>query len=316
MRRGDFERAWEMTDRDLAALCPSGRGKHEGPRHEQRIWRGEDLYGKRVLVRCYHGLGDTIQFIRFARPLREIAREVIVWCQPELVTLVSRVDGVDRILPLHDGAADVDFDVDIEIMEIPHAIRAKREQVRLRGPYLTLSRPVRRIHKRADDLAIGLLWSVGDWDKRRALPSAELRRLDIPGVRLFSLQRGAAAKAANEIGAIDISTPDLETLARRLLALDLVICPDTMIAHLSAALGCETWILLHCDCDWRWPSSGSTSFWYPSARLFHQATAGDWRTVIDEVRCAIISRLQERRRGLPCGINVGRTPLPPPERPA
>ncbi|WP_407179045.1 hypothetical protein [Bradyrhizobium sp. STM 3562] len=316
MRRGDFERAWEMTDRDLAALRRSGRGKHEGPRHEQRIWRGENLCGKRVLVRCYHGLGDTIQFIRFARPLREIAREVIVWCQPELVALVSRVDGVDRTLPLHDGAPDVDFDVDIEIMEIPHAIRAKPEQVRLRRPYLRPSRPVRRIHKRADDLAVGLVWNVGDWDKRRALPSAEVRRLDVPGIRLFSLQRGAAAKAAIEIGALDISTPDLETLARRLLALDLVICPDTMVAHLSAALGCETWILLHCDCDWRWPSSGSSTFWYPSARLFRQATAGDWRPVIDEVRCAMISRLQERGRGLSRGINVGRTPLPPPERPA
>src|SRR5690348_13438194 len=93
MRAGDFERAWSITDHDLARLIRSGRGKHVGPRHEQRIWRGEELGGMKVLVRCYHGLGDTIQFIRFARPLREIAQEVVVWCQPELVTLVSRVDG-------------------------------------------------------------------------------------------------------------------------------------------------------------------------------------------------------------------------------
>jgi hypothetical protein len=293
MRAGDFERAWAITDSDLA-LADFVRDKHEGPRHQQRIWRGEALHGKRVLVRCYHGLGDTVQFIRFAKPLREIAREVVVWCQPELVTLVSRVEGVDFALPLHEGTPAVGYDVDVEVMEIPHAIRARRDQVQIRKPYLTLSggrQPQRR--RRAAEMAVGLVWDVGDWDKRRAIAPAELRRLNIPGVRLFSLQRGAAAKAVTEVGAVDLSTPDLDVLAHRLGELDLVICPDTMMAHLSAALGGETWVLLHADCDWRWPRTGGTTFWYPSARLFHQRVAGDWRGVIDDVSRALLSRLAE-----------------------
>src|SRR3954462_8938717 len=76
MRAGEFERAWAINDRDLAMIAYPP--KHTGPRHLQRIWRGEELRGKDVLVRCYHGLGDTIQFLRFMRPLRDVARRVTV----------------------------------------------------------------------------------------------------------------------------------------------------------------------------------------------------------------------------------------------
>src|SRR3954470_20791503 len=136
MRAGEFERAWAISDRDLATFAYPP--KHTGPRHVQRIWRGEDLRGKDVLVRCYHGLGDTIQFLRFMRPLRDVARRVTVWCQGELLPLVERAAGVDRAFALHDGAPDIDFEVDIEIMEVPHAIRAAREHVVMRAPYVSL----------------------------------------------------------------------------------------------------------------------------------------------------------------------------------
>src|SRR5581483_3220048 len=88
------------------------------------------------LVRCYHGLGDTIQFARFLLPLRRIAGEVVVWCQPELLPLIAIVEGVDGVLPLHDGTPETEFDVDIEIMEIPHAIRASRAEIGMCRPYL------------------------------------------------------------------------------------------------------------------------------------------------------------------------------------
>ena len=135
MRAGNFARAWAVTDRHLAtlALVP----KHTGPRHLQRIWRGEELADKRVLVRCYHGLGDTIQFLRFMPALSRIARSVTVWCQSELLPLVERTEGVSLAIPLHDGTPCIEFDADIEIMEVPHAIRAGRGMVEMRAPYLT-----------------------------------------------------------------------------------------------------------------------------------------------------------------------------------
>jgi hypothetical protein len=293
MRAGDFERAWAINDRDLAMLAYPP--KHTGPRHLQRIWRGEELRGKDVLVRCYHGLGDTIQFLRFMRPLRDVARRVTVWCQGELLPLVERAAGVDRAFALHDGAPEVDFEVDIEIMEVPHAIRARREQVEMRAPYLSLPTKVepalpqdRGLELRG--LAVGLVWEVGNWDKRRTVPPSLLGHLAVPGVTLCSLQRGARTCELAEIGARDVSTPDVTVLGHLLQRLDLVICVDTMVAHLAGALGCEAWVLLHADCDWRWPASEAHSLWYPSLRLFHQRTPGNWDSVLEEVREALIAR--------------------------
>lgn len=290
MRIGDFERAWAITDRELLEFCRSGSPKYDGPRHLQRIWRGEDLRDKRVLVRCYHGLGDTIQFARFLSPMRRMAREVVVWCQPELLSLIGGIAGVDQVIPLHDGVPDAAFDVDIEIMEIPHAIRARREEAEMCQSYLGAAGRHHVTRSQCRPMSVGLVWAVGDWAKGREVPALLLKRLKLPDLRLCSLQRGPAAAAATEIGAIDISTSDIEVLAGRLRELDLLVCVDTMVAHLSAALGCETWIMLHSDCDWRWPASGERTFWYPSARLFHQRFPGDWSGVVESIRSALCVR--------------------------
>src|SRR5437868_7419888 len=98
MRRGDFARAWQISDFHLRARIARGDPLHTGPRHLQNIWDGTPLGKKRVLVRCYHGLGDTVQFIRFAARLRVHAEEVIVWAQPPLVPLIRTASGVDRVL--------------------------------------------------------------------------------------------------------------------------------------------------------------------------------------------------------------------------
>jgi hypothetical protein len=291
MRASDFERAWTINDRDLMRLRLPGVDKHSGPRHLQRIWRGEELRGQSVLVRCYHGLGDTIQFIRFMPALRAIAREVTVWCQPALLPLIAHADGVDRAVPLHDGVPDVEFDVDIEIMEVPHAIRVDRNQVAFRRPYLSLPPSTARFQRSGSGrAAVGLVWEVGAWDKRREIPAAELRRLSVSEIDLYSLQLGPGAAMARTIGAQDISTTDICLLGQRMAQLDLVICVDTMIAHLAGALGLELWILLHADCDWRWPASGDRSIWYSTARLFRQRRPGDWRPVIEEVLKAFSQR--------------------------
>jgi hypothetical protein len=127
MRRGDFASAWELSDRILRARA--GVPCWHLPRHEQWIWNGDPLGGKRVLVRCYHGLGDTAQFIRYLPALRRITREVYLWVQAELIPLVERVPGVDRILPLHDGTPEIDYDVDVEIMELAHVFRTTLDTI-------------------------------------------------------------------------------------------------------------------------------------------------------------------------------------------
>ena len=283
IRAGDFERAWHISDWSLRAHCESGASKHEGQRHQQRIWRGESLEGKRVLVRCYHGLGDTIQFIRFAKPLREIASEVIVWCQPELIPVLRNVEGVDSVLPLHNGTPGVTYDVDIEIMELAHALRADSGLISGAVPYLFRSHRPEHPASRAS-LSVGLIWEAGDWDRRRCVPPHLLGLLaSETRASLFSLQQGPARRMARSIPAQDIATSDIDSLAGLIQKLDLIITVDTMVAHLAGALGAPVWTMLHADCDWRWPAHGRNTLWYPTMKLFHQHSAGDWAGVIEEI---------------------------------
>ena len=287
MRSADFLRAWEIGDRSLRQYCESGVIKHTGERHFQRIWRGETLADKRVLVRCYHGLGDTIQFVRFAKCLRESAREVLLWVQPELLELLRGVEGIDHLHPLHDGTPDFPFDVDIEIMELAHALRVTPELVSCRIPYLPIARISRQPSARstqAPPTSIGLVWEAGNWDRRRCVPPHALSRLlTIPGVRLFSLQQGPGRTMAATIPAEDIAAPDLRSLAETIMGLDLILTIDTMVAHLAGALGVPVWTMLHADCDWRWPKTGQQSIWYPTMKLFHQPKPGDWESVVEQV---------------------------------
>ena len=306
MRLGDFARAWQISDAVLAERVRSGVDCRQWPRHLQFVWTGAPLTGKRVLVRCYHGLGDTIQFIRFAGPLRTIAREVAVWVQPALLPLVASAPGVDRVLPLHDGTPDLDYDVDIEVMELPHALRAGPEMVRGAVPYLMpegLARiPPALAH---EPLArVGIVWQSGSWNSQRSIPAEIIAPLAlVPGIRLFSLQRGPAQHEAASIPAIDIGTDDIDGAAGLLKHLDLLITVDSMMAHLAGALGVPVWTLLHAESDWRW-MSGAESLWYPTMRLFRQTSDGDWESVVDLVCASLAARFPAP---MPAGVAASAT---------
>jgi hypothetical protein len=251
------------------------------PRHLQTIWDGRPLAAKHVLVRCYHGLGDTIQFIRFIKPLRRIAREVSVWVQPALLPLVGRVEGVDRVLPLHDGAPDLACDADVEIMELAHALRVMPGTLAADVPYI-------RVRKRAlppsEKLRVGLIWSAGDWDPRRSMHFAALAPLlQLPHLEPIVLQRGPARLQAEEYQVSDLGTDDIEDFAATLRALDLLVCVDTFGAHLAGAMNAPVWLMLQQDCDWRWMSEGATSPWYPRMRIFRQRAYGDWKAVMTDI---------------------------------
>jgi hypothetical protein len=285
MRAGDFSRAWAVNARDLAQLIARRAPKHEGPRHLQQIWRGEPLQGARVLVRCYHGLGDTLQFIRFVRPLRTIAREVTVWAQPELLELISRCEGVDRAIPLHDGTPEVGFDADIEIMELPFVLRINEHDAAADVPYI---KPAQEVSRAAPFdrkfLHVGLVWTAGDWDTRRSIPLAALAPLaDLPHVKLYRLQAHMSGEAPAPFALCDLTSPAIAGVAANIRKLDLVITVDTMMAHLAGAMGVPVWTMLAKPCDWRWMDARPSSIWYPSMRLFRQVAASDWSSVVDAV---------------------------------
>jgi Glycosyltransferase family 9 (heptosyltransferase) len=282
MRRGEFGRAWRISDsllrHHLAAPCAAD----DVPRHQQVIWSGASLRDKRVLVRCYHGLGDTIQFIRYIPLLKTIAAQVTVWAQPALIPLLSTACGIDRMIPLHDGTPDCEYDADVEVMELPYVFRTTVETIPAGVPYFHVD------PSKLDDrkMKVGLVWRGGDWDPGRNVPFDLIRRLaELQEVSFYMLQQDASALECHErFKTILPPGADALTTARLMRALDLVVSVDSMPAHLAGALGVPTWTLLQKKADWRWMNDRSDSPWYPTMRLFRQRQAADWQPLIARVQ--------------------------------
>lgn len=297
MLLGDFATAWRISDTVLAARRERGLRCAGQPYHLRWLWDGQTLEGRRVLVRCYHGLGDVLQFIRFAKPLRRLASHVAVQAVPPLLPLLRCVRGVDEVVPLAlDGEPCADLE--IELMEIPHALRVSLATIPRRVPYLMIDRD--RVHARRAELGrpgrakIGLVWAAGGWKPERSVPLSLMRRLsDRADLDFVNLQRGPA------LAELDMLRPrpgwiewgerceDLFETAITVAALDLVISVDTVIAHLGGALAVPVWTLLHSDADWRWLVGRLDSPWYPTTRLFRQKHAGDWHGVVADVAAAL-----------------------------
>jgi hypothetical protein len=285
MRRGDFAAAWNISDTLL--LNRRDEDQWQLQRWQQSIWNGSAIEGKRVLVRCYHGLGDTIQFIRYAALLKKVAAEVIVWVQPSLIPLLRGVSGIDRMLPLHDGMPEVEYDVDVELGELPYIFRTTMESIPREVPYIFVEPAMLASNGR---LQVGLIWESGDWDSRRSIPFSQVQRLasQAPEIDWHILQREPVhAGWDGKLGVISGGDNPLDD-ARIMRALDLVVSVDTMTAHLAGALGQRTWTLLPFDSDWRWMRDRSDSPWYPTMRLFRQPEPECWDAVIDEVGSALI----------------------------
>jgi hypothetical protein len=290
MRIGNFAGAWSASD---AAMRQRHRSTAAVPRHLQAVWDGSPLDGQRVLVRCYHGLGDTIQFARYFPALRARARELIVWAQPTLLPLLGTMPGIDRLLPLHDGAPDADYDVDVEIMELPYVFRSTIETIPAVVPYL---HPGTADISRSQGPAVGLVWRAGDWAPYRSIPFARLAPLLHLPVTWYVLQAGTGRNECPETFGIPATASDPLSTARLMTALDLVITVDSMPAHLSGALGTTTWTLLPWNADWRWMLTRTDSPWYPTMRLFRQECDGDWSQVIDQVASCLDEWARHRRR--------------------
>lgn len=266
MRHGDFAAAWAVNDAVLAARDPATRDDTALPYHLRWVWDGRPLHGRHVLVRCYHGLGDVLQFARYLPALVAIAASVSMEAPPPLVRLLAQFRGVrlhafDPARPLPPGEADV------EAMELSHALRLAPRH----APYLE-----------AEPLqvgGVGFCWASGGWDEARDMP-AEALRLVVEQVGLLSpvisLQRGPAAARPPTFAVTDPLDGDMDVLrvARLVAGLEAVVTVDTMMAHLAAALGVPTYILLKHVPDWRWGETACP--WYGAVRTFRQPAPGDW----------------------------------------
>lgn len=251
-------------------------------------WDGGPVEGRTVLLRAEQGLGDTLQFVRYAAELRERGARVLLGVPTALARLLGSVPGVDAVLP--DGSKLPPVDLQCMMLSLPHRFRTRVTSVPARVPYLAAEAArVDAWRQRLSHLPgrrIGLVWAGNPKHKNDRNRSIDPSLLDplarVVGVSWVSLQvgpRGAEAHGTAIGKALFDPTAELTDFAETaalLEALDGLVTVDTSVAHLAGALGRPVSLLLPADPDWRWMLGRSDSPWYPTMRLHRQHRARDW----------------------------------------
>lgn len=253
-------------------------------------WDGSAPQGRTILLRAEQGLGDTIQFVRFAPILQRAGAKVVVECPPQLVPLLATMREVDAVVPR--GARLPQCDVQIPLASLPGRMGVLDvSAIPAEIPYLTAAPELVETWRgwlaHYKGFKIGVAWrgSPGHpQDCHRSIPAECFAALAaVRGVRLVSLQAGERARGIPDV-VEPASDPEnmplpFDQSAALIAALDLVVTCDTVIAHLAGALGVPVWIALPVVPDWRWLLGRDDSPWYPTARLFRQSRLDEWEPV-------------------------------------
>jgi hypothetical protein len=303
LRLGDWEHGWV----DYEARW-NFREVHRAPRlFNKPRWQGESLEGRRILLHAEQGLGDTIQFGRYATLVAARGGQVVLEVQEPVQRLMGSLGvvraGLAEVARL--GQPHPEFDLECPLMSLPAIFGTTQETVPWSGAYLGADPAEVRsklaqypgVRLGAGGLRVGFAWAGNPRYKADRMRSVKLKTLlpllSLPGTTWISLQKGPAAEQLQELpgslfvwdaGATD---RDLAETAAVVAGLDLVVTTDTSIAHLAGAMGKPVWILLPHLSDWRWMQGVEETPWYPTAWLVRQQSPGDWPGVLDRVAEAL-----------------------------
>jgi hypothetical protein len=297
--RSDFARGWpEYEWRWRLRTFP-------GKSFPQARWDGGLLDGKTILLHAEQGLGDTLQFVRYAPLVKRRGGTVVLQVQPPLLQLLHGAPGIDVLLP--EKAPLPPFDVQAPLLSLPLLMGTDLGSIPADVPYLRADAALVE-HWRAElaglgGFKIGIAWKGSGknrTDHQRSFPLAMFETLArVEGVRLVCLQKGAGGEQVRELagrfavaelpGLDEANGPFMDTTAV-LSCLDLVMCCDTALGHLAGALGVPCWLALMAVPDWRWLLERDDSPWYPRHRLFRQEKPGDWDVVFRRIAAALAAR--------------------------
>ena len=292
LRRGALEPGWREYEWRWKIHPHSGdRIVSDAPE-----WQGEDLNGKTIVLYAEQGLGDTIQFARYATLLAARGAKVVLAVQAALVRTMRTVPGVAEVVALTDSLPPIDYH--LPLMSAPRLVGPTLADIPGTVPYLSANPEKWRARLAGlPGLKVGIVWAgaarahdraASHTDRRRSLALQQLAPLfDVPGVSFINLQKGEPAaqmkEAAYPIADFMDEMKDFADTADLVAALDLVITVDTSVAHLAGALAVPVWILSRFDGCWRWLEEGDTTPWYPTMRLFRQTAPGEWGDVVGQV---------------------------------
>lgn len=297
LQTGDYARGWQ--EYEWRFKIPT----HAAPaqRFAEPMWHGRET-AHTVLLHAEHGLGDTLQFVRYVSLVAPRCGAVILECQPELKPLLLVMRDAPQVIARGDPLPS--FAMHAPLMSLPALLGTTLETIPWGGPYLRP--PAERIvkwqkafHKRRKAFNVALVWAgrPQHWDDlNRSISLAQLAPLArVPGVGFFSLQVGpAAAQAAvpppgMELHDLTHKIKDFADTAALVSFMDLAITVDTSVAHLAGGMGMPTWVLVPYAADWRHHLKRDDSPWYPTMRLFRQPRDGDWAGAIERMTAELHS---------------------------
>lgn len=275
----------------------------EAREYDRPLWTGkEDLAGRVLFLYINQGLGDTIQFYRYAIMAQSRGARVVLSVQRPLVRLLQGADPHVEII--ENGAVPAEFDYHAPLMSLPLFFGTSMATIPPAIPYLHPD--TERTKSWANRIGthgfkIGICWDSGASAVGRSIPIAQFSSIaQLPYVRLIALRKHDGAEQSSEA----LSHLEIEQLGNNFDAgidaffdsvsvislLDLVITADTAMAHLAATLNKPTWVVLKYVPDWRWFLDRDDSPWYPTVRLFRQRAPGDWSSAFDELKSKLISQ--------------------------
>jgi tetratricopeptide (TPR) repeat protein len=311
LQAGNFEQGWPEYEWRWK------RQKAKPHPFRQPLWDGSSLDGRTIVLHLEQGTGDTFQFIRYAPLVKQRGGTVVLHCPANLIPLLSRCKGIDRLVP--DGAELPQGDTQAPLMSLPGIFRTTLATVPATVPYLFVDEA--RVESWRGHLCslagfkVGIAWQGNRnhaWDHHRSVPLSAFAPLaSIPGVSLISLQKGYGSEQLRSLGKrlpiVDLPSeqnPTAESFvdtAAIMKNLDLVISVDTSIAHLAGGLGVPVWVGLSLMADWRWLLDCEDAPWYPGMRLFRQTRLGDWAAIFERIKVELQGLVAGQQRQQPGG---------------
>jgi len=284
--KGDLEKGWEGHEERW-------RNKYR-PSALPNLWKGEDLTGKTIYIVHEQGLGDTIQFIRHAKQLKELgAAKVIAGVKQEIASLVSTFTAVDEI---NASATYVpEYDYQCPMMSLPYVLKTRVHNVPYEPYFKADPEKVAYFAKKMGNkskLRVGVVWSGGFragqpeiWavNERRNIPVEKLAAIHNPSVEFYSLQFGAKEFPFPMVDLMG-DVKDFSDTAAIIENLDLVISVDTSTAHVAGAMGKPVWLMNRFDTCWRWLEDRTDTPWYPSFKIYRQKEFMNWDNVVAEIK--------------------------------
>ncbi len=273
-------------------------------------WQGEDLQGKTIYIHGEQGFGDTILTSRFIPLVKKKGARILFDCRAPLHRLFSKIPGADRIIePGVNPEEPVHYH--IPVMSIPRLFNTDLSNIPPPVPLAVSdvlpAAVTDMLAKAKNDIKLGIVWSGSQTFKGNRKRSVQVREFlplaEIPGVRMFSLQKGPREGELAECGAHSViweigpHMNDFADTAAVINQLDLVLMTDSSVAHLTGTMGRPVWNMLPYLAYWLYMKDRDDSPWYPSMRLFRQPTPGDWDSVFAKVKKELEKAVSLKKKG-------------------